>query len=113
MKWILYVLGCCLFLVPTSGLSDSCSDLQAAIAKTAALKQEMHREAAPFTASGQIPDRHEGVCKSAENLRSHLIVLGALIKNSQCLNEEEYKNLATSVDSSMKDASSNVSLFCN
>lgn len=113
MKWILYVLGCCLFLVPTSGLSDSCSDLQAAIAKTAALKQEMHREAAPFTASGQIPDRHEGVCKSAENLRNHLIVLGVLIKNSQCLNEEEYKNLATSVDSSMKDASSNVSLFCN
>ena len=113
MKSIRYVLSCCLLFASTPGLSDACSDLQAAIAKAAALKQEMQREASPFLSSAQMPVRHEGVCKAAENLRTHLIQLGVQMRTSKCLNEEQYKSQAAIADSNMREANSNVGLFCN
>jgi cytochrome c-type biogenesis protein CcmH/NrfF len=113
MRWVGYVLGCCLVLAPVPASSDACSDLQAAIAKAAALKQEMMREASPFVSSSQMPARNEGVCKAAETLRTHLVMLAAQMRTSQCLNEDQYRSQAAIVDSSMREANSNVGLFCN
>ena len=113
MKTVRYILGCCLLLLASSSAySDACSDLQAAIAKATALKQEMQREASPFLSSPNMPARHEGVCKAAENLRSHIVTLIGLM-DSKCLNDEQYKNLAATLDSSMKAANDNIGLFCN
>ena len=107
------MLGCCLLLLaPSSGYSDACSDLEAGIAKATALKQEMQREASPFLSSANTPPRHEGVCKAAENLRSHIVTLIGLM-NSKCLNDEQYRDLAGNLDTSMKAANSNIGLFCN
>ena len=113
MTWIRYVLGYCLLFAPSPAISDACSDLQAAIAKATTLKHEMQREAAPLVSSAQMPVRHPGVCKTAEDLRTHLVMLAAQMRTSQCLNDEQYKNLAGTLDVSMKEANSNVGLFCN
>ena len=113
MKAVRYILGCCLLLhVPASGYADTCSDLHAAIAKTSVLKQEMQREASPFLSSPNMPARHEGVCKAAETLRSHIVTTIGLM-DSKCLNDEQYKDLAATLDSTMKTANGNIGLFCN
>ena len=62
--------------------------------------------------SANTPPRHEGVCKAAENLRSHIVTLIGLM-NSKCLNDEQYRDLAANLDTSMKAANSNIGLFCN
>jgi hypothetical protein len=113
MTWVQYVVGCCLLLAPSPVLSDACSDLETAITRATTLKHEMQREAAPFVSSAQMPVRHAGICKTAEDLRTHLVMLAAQMRSSQCLNDEQYKNLAGTVDVSMKEANSNVGLFCN
>jgi hypothetical protein len=113
MKTVRYILGCCLLLLaPASGYADACSDLQAAIAKATALKQEMQREASPFLSSPNMPARQESVCKAAENLRSHIVTTIGLM-DSKCLNDEQYKNLAAILDAMMKTANGNIGLFCN
>ena len=92
--------------------SSDLSDLQAGIAKATALKQEMVREASPFLSTANMPARNESVCKAAENLRTHIVALIGLM-NSKCLNDEQYKELANGLDSTMKMANSNIGLFCN
>ncbi len=104
--------GCLLLLTPSTGFSDACSDLQAGVAKATALKLEMQREASPLVSSPNMPARHEGVCKAAEALRSHVVAVIGLM-DSKCLNDEQYKDLAAILDSSIKAANSNIGLFCN
>lgn len=113
MRAVRYLLGCCLLLLASSpGYSDACSDLQAGIAKETALKQEMVREASPFLSTANMPARNESVCKAAENLRTHIVALIGKM-DSKCLNDEQYKELADRLGSSMKMANSNIGLFCN
>ena len=104
---------CCwvLLLTPSAARSDACSDLQAAIAKAAALRHTMQREAAPLLSSASIPAHHQGVCTAAHNLRSHIVSLRNL-DSQKCLSEEELKRLTISLDVGMKEADSNVGLFC-
>jgi hypothetical protein len=112
MKTARYFLGCCLLLIaPTAALSDACTDLQASIAKATALRHEMQREAAPLLSTTQIPAHHQGVCTAAQNLRSHIITLLNL-GDQKCLSEAQQKSLTISLDASMKDADSNIGLFC-
>lgn len=113
MKTFRYVLGLSLLMFAAlPAHSDSCSDLQAAIAKATALKGEMQREASPFLSSAQMPVRHQGVCTAAQKLRDHIVILAKMI-DSKCINEEQQKSLNASVYSSMRDANSNIGLFCN
>jgi hypothetical protein len=72
----------------------------------------MVREASPFLSSATTPGRNDGVCRAAENLRSHIVTIIGLM-DSKCLNDEQYRELAASLDSSMKAANSNIGLFCN
>ena len=112
-KTVCYVLVLCLpMFVSSSALSDACSDLQAAIAKATALRQEMIREAAPFVSSAQMPVRHEGVCNAAQKLRDHIVVLAKMI-DSKCLSDEQQRLANVAVDQNMRDANSNIGLFCN
>jgi hypothetical protein len=112
MKMVRYVLGFCLLTpLPPPAHADACSDLQAAIAKHAALKGAMHREAAPILMLPQIPAHSDAACAAAQNLRDHIVVLTRLI-DTKCLSEEQHKNLTTSLDRSMKEANSNIGLFC-
>ena len=113
MKTVRYILSCSLLLLSCStAYSDVCSDLQAGIAKATALKQEMQREASPFLSTPNTPGRNDSVCKAAEILRSHIVTIIGLM-DSKCLNDEQYRELAASLDSSMKTANSNIGLFCN
>ena len=106
------VLGCCLLmLVSSSARSDSCSDMQAAIAKAAALRGAMQREAAPLLNMSQIPAHHDTACAAAQKLRDQIVTLAGLI-DVKCLNEEQQKDLTASLDRNMKEASSNIGLFC-
>jgi hypothetical protein len=106
---------CLLFLwallAPTAARADICSDLQAAIAKTAALRQEMQREAAPLYASGKLPTQHQGVCTAAQNLRNQIVLLAGLI-DPKCLDEEQRKSVTITLNTSMREASGNIGLFC-
>ena len=112
MKTIRRVLSCLLVaLAPSVARSDSCSDLQAAIAKATALKHAMQREATPLLSSTQIPAHDQGVCTAAQNLRDHIVKLASLI-DPKCLSEEQRKSLTASLDANMKEASSNIGLFC-
>ena len=113
MKSVLFVMGIGLLLFRlSSGLADSCSDMQAAIAKAAVLKNEMQREARPLFLLPQLPSHHDGVCTAAQNLRNHIVLLAGHI-DVKCLNEEQHKILTNDLASSMKDASSNIGLFCH
>jgi hypothetical protein len=113
MKAVRCVLSCCLLLLlPSPGHSDACSDLQAGIAKETALKQEMVRVASPYLTTANMPVRNEGVCKAAETLRTHIVTLIGQM-DSKCLNDEQYRELADRLGSSMKMANSNIGLFCN
>ena len=113
MNTVRYVLGCCLLVQQTlSAHADACSDLQAAIAKGTALRQEMQREAAPFVSSGQIPARQEGVCAAAQKLRDHIVDLAKKI-DSKCLNDDQYRSTAAILGETMREANDNIGLFCN
>ena len=113
MKSSAYVLGCLLTLVQASvAESDACSDLQAAIAKAAALRGQMQREAAPLLNTTQIPTHHDGACNAAQTFRDHVVVL-AKMAEGKCLSEEEEKNLTADIVLSMREANNNVALFCN
>jgi hypothetical protein len=113
MKTICCVLGLCLpMFVSSSALSDACSDLQVAMAKATALRQELLREAAPINSSAQMPVRHEGVCNAAQKLRDHIVMLAKMI-DSKCLSDEQQRSANASVDQSMREANSNIGLFCN
>ena len=98
--------------VSSPALSDACSDLQAAIAKGKALRQEMLREASPILSSAQMPVRHEGICNAAQKLRDYVVVLAKMI-DSKCLSDEQQRTANASVDQSMREANSNIGLFCN
>jgi hypothetical protein len=100
-----------LLLAPSAARSDACADLQAAIAKATALNHQMQREATPLLTSAQIPAHHQGVCTAAQNLRNHIVILAGLI-DPKCLSEEQHTNLTASLNASMKEASSNIGLFC-
>jgi len=113
MKTVQCVLGLCLLMFPASSAhSDECSDLQAAIAKANALRQEMQREAAPFVSSTNMPARHAGVCTAAQKLRDHIVILAKMV-DSKCLSEEQQRSVTAGLDTSMRDANSNIGLFCN
>jgi hypothetical protein len=112
MSVVRYVVAFVLLLLPSSGFSDACSDLQAAIAKTAALRIEMQRETAPYASSGLMPTRHEGVCAAAQKLRDQLAVLAKLI-DPKCLTEDEMRELTSSFESHMQAANGNIGLYCN
>lgn len=99
-------------LLPSSGHADSCSDLQAAIAKSAALKGALLREAGPLLNSPQMRANDDGVCVAARNLREQNGVVARLI-DSKCLNEEQMNVLKKSLDKSNEEADSNVGLFCH
>jgi hypothetical protein len=98
--------------VYSSVLADACSDLNAAMALATAMRQEMVREAGPVLSSTQMPVRHEATCNAAQKLRDHLIVLAKLI-DSKCLNDDQQRTANASVDQSMREANSNIGLFCN
>lgn len=113
MKAVRYVLGCCLILAqPTPGISDACSDLQAAIAKSAALRGAMQRETAPFLQSSQLPSHNDAACAAAQRFRDHVVVLAKMF-DVKCLNEEQQRRFTASLDASMKEADNNIGLFCH
>src|SRR5262245_41700518 len=114
MKAVGYVLGVCLLLVPVASAqqTDGCSDLHAAIAKAAALRGAMQREAAPFLNATQIPTHHDGICGAAQAFRDHVVTL-ARMPGEKCLNDDEQKNLTATLVSSMTEANNNIGLFCN
>jgi hypothetical protein len=108
-----YVLGLLVLAALASpGRADVCSDLQAAIAKAAALKSAMQREAAPILMLPQIPARSDAACKASQTLRDHIVTVSRQI-DAKCLNEEQQKNLTTNLNKSMREANSNIGLFCN
>lgn len=107
-----YVLGLCVLMaLPSLAMADACSDLQAAIAKAAALKGAMQREAAPLLMMSQLPARNDAACKAAQDLRDQIVILARLI-DSKCLNEEQMKSVSANVSQSMTDANNNIGLFC-
>ncbi len=71
----------------------------------------MQREATPLLMSAQIPARHQGVCTAAQNLRNHIVMLAGHV-DLKCLSQEQYTNLTASLNASMRDANSNIGLFC-
>jgi hypothetical protein len=110
---IRFVLGCCLLMIaPTLGHADSCSDLQAAIAKAAALKGALQREAGPLLNSPQMRANDEGVCVAAKNLREQNGAVAKLI-DVKCLSEEQLIVLQNSLKKSNEEADSSVGLFCH
>ena len=113
MKSAWYALGYWLLLMqPSSAQSDACSDLQTAIAKSATLRAEMQREAAPLLNSAQMPIHHKGACNAAQTFRDHAVML-AKLAGGKCLNDQEHQNLTAMLVASMKEANNNIGLFCN
>jgi hypothetical protein len=113
MKSGAYVLGCLLAFAQVSiAVSDSCSDLQAAIAKAAVLRSRMQREAAPLLNTSQMPTHHDGACNAAQAFRDHVVVLAKLAEG-KCLGEDEQKKLTADIVLNMKEANNNIGLFCN
>lgn len=107
------MLGFCLLAALMSPAhADACADLQAAIAKTAALKSAMQREAAPILSLPQIPPHSQVACAASQALRDHIVALTRLI-DPKCLTEEQRTNLTTSLNKTLNEANSNISLFCN
>lgn len=113
MSSVRYVLGCCLVLgYIASAQSDACSDLQAAIAKAAALRAEMKRETAPLLNTTQMPAHHDGACNAAQTFRDHVVAL-AKLADGKCLSEDEQKALTADLVQSIQEANNNIGLFCN
>ncbi len=108
-----FALGLCLLATLVSpALADACADLQAAIAKAAALKGAMHREAAPILSLPQIPPHSQAACAASQTLRDHIVALTRLI-DAKCLTDEQRRNLTTNLNKTLAEANSNISLFCN
>ena len=72
----------------------------------------MQREVGPLLNLSQIPANNDAACTAAQTFREHIVTLARLI-DVKCLSEEQKKSLTTSLDMSMKEASSNVGLFCH
>lgn len=59
-----------------------------------------------------MPAHHAGVCTAAQKLRDHIVILAKMV-DSKCLSEEQQRSVTAGLDTSMRDANSNIGLFCN